>query len=405
MKYIIIVPDGMADQPLPELDGKTPLEVAATPHMDYIAQNGMTGLVQTIPEGMIPGSDVGNMSLLGYDPRKYMCGRAPLEAASMGLTLNENQVALRCNLVTVSDGKMRDYSAGHILTKEAAVLIKELGEKIGLPNAVFYAGKSYRHLLIINTANPREYAQVRTVPPHDILDQEIKTYLPAGSAAADVLLQMMEKSWDVLVNHPINKVRLDLGENPANMIWLWGQGMKPALPLFHERYGVSGAIISAVDLVNGIGKLVGLQIVDVPGITGYYDTNFSGKAQYALEALRHCDFVFIHIEAPDEAGHNGDWRAKVAAIENIDREIVGRVLNQFSKNDDARIMVLPDHPTPVGLRTHTGAPVGYTMMGKDIMPMEIAAYNEKEAAATGKNFESGEALMEYFMQRKGFSGQ
>ncbi len=388
----------MNDLPLEELGDKTPLEVAHTINMDYMAQNGMTGLVSTIPKKMAPGSDVGNLSVMGYDPKKYFTGRAPLEAANIGIELAEDEIAFRCNLVTIADQAMKDYSAGHISTKEAAELIDTLNEQTKEEGVRFVAGKSYRHLLIMKVRNVQDFLKIKCTPPHDIHGKGIERYLPQGQGSK-MLLKLMEKSITILKGHSVNNVRLDLKENPANYIWLWGQGIKPKLPLFKEKFRVNGAIISAVDLVNGIGRLAGLEVLDVPGITGYYDTNFAGKAEYALNALKTKDFVFIHVEAPDEAGHNGDAKAKIQAIENIDREIVGPVLNHFDKYDDFRVLVLSDHPTPVSLRTHTSDPVAFAMYGKGIARDGSSAFNETIAEEHGIKFKTGEKLVDYFMQK------
>ena len=398
MKYIIIVPDGMADHPIEELGGRTPLEAANTTNMDFLASHGMTGLVQTIPNGMSPGSDIGNMSIMGYDPKIYHSGRAPLEAANLDIELGPEDVAFRCNLVTIEDGKMADYSAGHILTKEASILINDLNDEIGLEDVQFLPGKSYRHLLVMKVRNPQDYIKIKTVPPHDILGEDTKKYLPHG-VEAERILSLMEKAKEVFASHPINKVRVDLQENPANGIWLWGQGTGPQLPSFKEKYGLKGAMISAVDLVNGIGKLAGLQVVDVPGVTGYYDTNYKGKADYALKALKKNDFVYIHIEAPDEAGHNGDINEKVKAIEQIDKEIVGTILNQYGEHDDVRILLLPDHPTPLKLRRHTDEPVGFVLFGKGIAHDGSQVLNEAAAAEKGLKFHDGQEMMNYFINR------
>ncbi len=398
MKYIVIVPDGMADQPLEELGAKTPMEVAHTANMDYLAQNGFTGLVQTIPAGMKPGSDVGNLSVMGYDPRSCFSGRAPLEAANLGITLKDNEIAFRCNLVTMDNKRMLDYSSGHISSEEAAKLIGALNEHLSEDGLRFVAGKSYRHLLILRVNNVEAYSQIKCTPPHDIMGRDFSKYLPQGQGAM-TLLRLMEKAREILAGHEVNNVRIDLKENPANNIWLWGQGTRPAIPSFADKYGAQGSIISAVDLVNGIGRLAGLNVVKVPGITGYYDTNFKGKAEYALKSLKDRDFVFIHIEAPDEAGHNGDAKAKIAAIENIDRDVIGTVLNHFDEQDDFRILVLPDHPTPVALRTHTSDPVPFVMYGKRIPQDGSETLDERSAKEKGLRFKSGEALMEEFMTR------
>jgi len=398
MKYIVIVPDGMADNPIEELGNKTPLEAARTTNMDYLAQHGSTGLIQTIPKKMKPGSDVGNLSLLGYNPETYHSGRAPLEAANLQIALADDEIAFRCNLVTIIDHKMNDYSAGHISTKEASVLIKALNEEMDLKGVKFHAGKSYRHLLVLKVRKPKTYCAMKTIPPHDILGKNIKKYLPRGTEA-EMPLKLMEKSKEILEKHSINNVRIDLGESPANMIWLWGQGVNPDLPSFKEKFGIKGSIISAVDLVNGIGRLAGLEVIDVPGATGYYDTNYLGKAEYALQSLKRNDFVYIHIEAPDEAGHNGDFKEKVTAIERIDRDIVGTILNHYNEHDNIRILVLPDHPTPVKLRTHTSDPVGFVMYGKGIAHDGSREYGETAATQNGLKFKSGEALLNHFMTK------
>lgn len=399
MKYIVIVPDGMADQPIEELGNKTPLEVAHTTNMDYLAQNGEQGLLHSIPKGMAPGSEIGNLSLLGYRPDKYFTGRAPLEAANLGIDIAENEIAFRCNLVTIDEGVMKDYSAGHISSQEAATLIEALDKNIPDNAVTFYAGKSYRHLMILKTHAVKNYNAIKCTPPHDILDKKIEKYLPQGGPESLTLLKLMEQAQQILTNHPTNQVRTDLGDNPANSIWLWGQGTKPELPLFKEMFGLEGSIISAVDLVNGIGRIAGLDVVSVPGATGYYDTNYKGKADYAIESLKEKDFVFIHVEAPDEAGHNGDIKAKIAAIEAIDRDIVGTILNYFDQHDDMRIIVLPDHPTPVKLRTHTSDPVPFVIYGKGIASDKQSVYNERSAKETKVIFKDGESLMERFTNK------
>lgn len=399
MKYIIILTDGMWDHPVEKLGGKTPLQAALTTNMDYMARNGLVAQVQTIPEGMHPGSDIGNMAILGYDPKIYHTGRAPLEAANMNIMIADHQVAIRCNFVTIEDQKMVDYSAGHITTKEADVLIRDLNQALEGDGIAFHTGKSYRHLCVMTAPDPQTFCRIKTVAPHDILNKNIKNYLPSGKGA-EPLLRAMEKAAAVLENHAINAVRRDLAENPANQIWLWGQGTKPHLPDFRNKHGLKGGIISAVDLINGIGRLAGLEIIDVPGITGYYDTNYQGKADYALEALKSgMDFVYIHIEAPDEAGHNGDACAKIRAIEDIDKHIVGTILNTYGRHDEARILLLPDHPTPVSLRTHTNEPVGFVMYGKNIEPNGCEVFDEDTAAAKGLMFTSGEALLNCFLKK------
>ncbi len=398
MKYVVIVPDGMADNPVEELSKKTPLEASHRTSMDYLAKNGMTGLIKTIPDSMKPGSEIGNLSLLGYNPEKFFTGRAPLEAANMGIDLAPDEIAFRCNLVTIVGGKMEDYSAGHISTKEAAELIEALNAKMDEPSIKFYPGQSYRHIMVMKVPNVQEYLKIKCTPPHDLIGQDIKKFVPQG-AQATFPLKFMEKSEKILSEHPINKVRVDLKENPANRIWLWGQGTKPELPSFAERYGVQGSIISAVDLVNGIGRLAGLEVIKVPGITGYYDTNYSGKAQYAIEALKKKDFVFVHIEGPDEAGHNGDFKAKIHCIEHIDREIIAPIMSHFDKVEDIRYLVVPDHPTPVKLRTHTRDLVGFVMSGKGIPTDNSEVYTETACKVKGLKFKNGEELMEFFIKK------
>ncbi len=397
MKYIVVVPDGMADDPIEILGYKTPLEVARRSNMDYLAQHGVTGLVQTIPDQMSPGSDIGNLSIMGYDPRKYFFGRAPLEAANLNIMLKDDEVAFRCNLVTVSNSQMADYSAGHISTKEAGLLIEVLNKKLGSSKLKFYPGKNYRHLLIVKSDAIAELLKIKCTPPHDIAGQNIKNYLPQG-ALADELVSLMEASKEIFFNHPVNQVRLDLKENPATMIWLWGQGTRPNLPLFTEKFGLKGSIISAVDLINGIGRLAGLEVVQVPGATGYYDTNYLKKAEYALNALRKKDFVYIHIEAPDEAGHNGDIKMKISAIEKIDKEIIGTILKHCAKKENFRMLVLPDHATPVEKRCHVSGPVGFVMFGRGIVPDGSTEYTEPAAKERGLKFKSGEELMEFFIR-------
>ncbi len=362
MKYIVIIGDGMTDRPIEALGGKTPLQAAFTPNMDSIAQKGILGRVHTIPEGFHPGSDVANLSILGYDPRKYYSGRAPLEAASMGIELGNDDVAFRCNLVCLKYNKtrdravMEDYSAGHISTEEAAELIKALNEGLSSPDIKFYPGISYRHLMLWKGGS----TEVECVPPHDIIGKEITEYLPVGKGD-DVLRSLMEKSVEILEAHEINKKRAAQGKPVANSIWLWGQGRKPNMPTLKDRYGITGALVSAVDLTKGLGKYAGLEILDVPGVTGYLDTNYYGKAEYSLKALERHDFVYIHVEAPDEAGHSGNYKDKIKAIEDFDALVVGTVLRGAGAFDNYRILIMPDHPTPIEIRTHSDEPVPFVI--------------------------------------------
>ncbi|MFH1691712.1 MAG: cofactor-independent phosphoglycerate mutase [Candidatus Omnitrophota bacterium] len=396
MKYIVLVPDGMADEPIEQLGGKTPLEAAQTPHMDYIVKNGILAQTKTIPDKFAPASDVANLSILGYDPAKYYSGRAPLEAAYLGVDLKSDEVAFRCNLVTVSEEKMADYSAGHISTGEAASLIQDIDKEIGDTDVRFFPGVSYRHLLVLKGGDVGELVNLTCYPPHDILNKPIVKFLPKGKGAKRIT-ELMNRSRAFLASHEINKVRVDLKENPANMIWLWGQGQKSGMPLFKDKFGLSGAVISAVDLIKGIGKIIGLEVINVEGATGYYDTNYTGKAQAALKALERLDFVFVHVEATDEAGHNGDLRMKITSIERFDKMIVGAVLKHFQNRDDYRILVAPDHATPVLQRKHTASPVCVAMMGQGIEKNGFSAFSEAEAKKS-KDFFNGHQLMEVFLR-------
>lgn len=402
MKYAILIGDGMADWPIPELGGKTPLEVAKIPNMNGIAKAGTVGIVKTIPRGMKAASDVANLAVLGYDPKVYYTGRGPLEAANIGVPLTEGDVAFRCNLITANNDILADYSAGHIHDKEAATLINFLDEKLGSDRVRFHPGKSYRHLVVIKTRSHDEAVElVKTacVPPHDITGKHISKNLPKGKEA-QVLIDLMQKSRQLLEKHEINKVRVDLGENPANMIWLWGQGTDPNMPTFKGMFNLTGSVISAVDLVNGIGKLVGLDIITVPGATGYYDTNYEGKGEAAVNSLKEKDFVFVHVEAPDEAGHNGELREKIGAIENFDRFVVGPVWQYLKKSKDYRIMVLPDHATPLEVRTHVPDPIPFVMAGKGIGHNGFDAFNEKNGTASEAKFKSGPALTSELLKGK-----
>ncbi|MCM8812429.1 MAG: cofactor-independent phosphoglycerate mutase [Candidatus Omnitrophica bacterium] len=395
-KYVIVVADGMADYPVEELGGRTPLEAARTPAMDSMAANGMVGRASFIPAGMAPGSDVANMAIFGYDPRRYYAGRGPLEAENLGIELRADEIAFRCNLITEENGNLVDYSAGHISTREAKVLVDFLNATCADETVRFYPGVSYRHIAVVR-GNCEELLNLQCVPPHDIIGKRISEHLPRakGKKEENYAASLMEKTRALLAGHEINSVRVDLKENPANMIWLWGQGKKAVLPSFAEKFGRQGSVISAVDLIKGIGRAIGLTPLDVPGITGYYDTNYEAKAEYALESLKKNDFVFIHVEAPDEAGHNGDTRAKITAIENIDRHIVAKICAAYSR-DDIRVLALPDHPTPVSLRTHTADPVGFVLYGFGIEQNGFSAYSERTAAASPVFYKNGFELIDYF---------
>ncbi len=396
MKYIVLVPDGMAGLPVEALDDRTSMEAAVSPNMDIIARKGVVGTVKNIPKGMTPASDVANLSILGYDPQKYYCGRGPLEAANLGVKLAETDVAFRFNTITFSEDRMLDYSAGHITSNESSLLVESLQKELGSDKYHFYPGTSYRHLLVVSCDSLEEadrLSKVKCFPPHDILDQSISKHLPKE----EELVDLMERSKDVLAAHDVNRVRVDLGQNPANMIWAWGQGKSPDMPKFVDAYDVTGGMISAVDLLKGMAIVLGLEVVDVPGATGYYDTNFEGKAAAALEMLERHDFVFVHVEAPDEAGHNGDLRAKIKAIEDFDQKITGKILEELTDKVDFRILILPDHPTPVEKRTHTSVPVPFAMAGKGIEPDDVTVFNERSAKAGSMKIEKGSDLMKMFL--------
>jgi 2,3-bisphosphoglycerate-independent phosphoglycerate mutase len=391
MKYVVLLGDGMADHPIASLGGKTPLQAAIKPNMDLVAKQGKSGLVRTVPEGMPPGSDVANLSVLGYDPHQYYSGRAPLEAAAMGVHLAPDDIAFRCNFVTVVNGIMEDYSAGHITSEEGQELIESL--KPLMPEGRLYPGVSYRNLLVLKVG-----AQSTCTPPHDITDQPIDDYLPKGKDSA-LLRELIESSRPVLASHPANLRRTAEGKRPANMIWLWGQGRAPLMSTFRERFGLNGAMISAVDLLKGIGVYAGLEVINVPGATGTIDTNYEGKVRAALEALQRLDFVYLHIEAPDEAAHEGDVELKVKAIELFDREVVGPMIRGLKESgQDWRICLLPDHATPISLRTHTNEPVPFAMMGKGIDQDGVQAFDEEAAKRGGYGLVEGAGLMEILVK-------
>lgn len=376
----MLQPDGVADRPIAALGGRTPLEYARTPHMDRLASCGTLGMTHTIPDGLPPGSDVGTMSLLGYDPRRYHTGRSPIEAASMGVELGADDVAFRCNLVCIADGVMQDFTAGHISTAEAANIIGAIQAQLGNDVFEFHPGVSYRHLLVWRGGK----SAMRTTPPHDITDREVADYLPAGDGAED-LRRLMEASQEILAAHSINRARRERGERPATTIWLWGQGKRPALPTMRERFGITGAVISAVDLVNGLGVLAGLEVIKVPGVTGFLDTNYQGKASYGLRALQSKDLVFVHVEATDETGHMGAVDKKVQAIEDFDNKIVGPMLEGLREIPEWRMLLMPDHATPCALKTHSPDPVPFIVVAARDLGSAVAArgYSERAAVATG----------------------
>lgn len=389
MKYLIVLGDGMADEPMEELGGKTPLEVAHTPRMDELSQVSEIGLSKTIPEGLKPGSDVANLAVLGYDPEKYYSGRSPLEALSIGVDMKETDIAMRVNLVTVSDDDKAyedkiivDHSSGEISTEEAAILLESVKEQLETDEYKFYLGTSYRHLCIWDKGEVREFTQ-----PHDILGRCIKEYLPEG-----VFLDMMKKSYEILNNHPVNIERAKKGLNKANSIWFWGAGTRPKLDLFEEKTGLKGVMISAVDLLKGIAVGAGMKNIEVEGADGTLHTNYEGKARAAIKALIEddYDFAYIHVEAPDEMGHQGDVDKKIKAIENLDEKVIKVILEEFGRQGiEYRMLVMPDHPTPIRLRTHTSNPVPYMLYDVTHKKLSGLGYTEKDAEKSGNYIEHG----------------
>jgi 2,3-bisphosphoglycerate-independent phosphoglycerate mutase len=396
LKYAVLIGDGMADEPLEKLGGRTPLEASDIPNMREIARKGQIGLIRTIPPGMPPGSDVATLSVLGYDPKKYYSGRAPLEAARLGIKLGPEEVAFRCNLITVEGENIADYAGGHITSEEARELVVALSRHMSTPAVRFHPGVGYRHICVIKGT---DMVRADCTPPHDVIGQPVKGHMPRGDGAG-FLVDLMERSRELLQGHEVNKARLSRGQRPANMIWLWGQGVTPRMPSFKDRFGIEGSVISAVDLLNGIAKLVGLKLIDVPGATGYYDTNYEGKGDYAIKSLESKDFVLVHVEAPDEAGHNGDLDQKIRAIENFDRLVVGPLLRNLGEMPHSRLMVLPDHPTPIRVRTHTGDPVPFAWCGQGISGGGAQGFSERVAASSRLRLDEGHTLMGRFIHGK-----
>ncbi len=395
MKYIILIGDGMADHPIDTLGGKTPLEEASTPNMDSLATKGTLGVFKSVPEGYPPGSDVANLSILGYDPKKYYTGRSPLEAASIGVELGPEDVAFRCNLVSlrVEGGEvfMHDYSAGHITTEEGGEIMESLNAELSGFNVRFYKGTSYRHLMVWHGGKEA----LELTPPHDISDRQVEGHIPEGDGA-EVLLEIMGASEKLLKEHPVNLKRRADGKNTADSVWLWGHGRAPVMESFQEKYGLTGSMISAVDLMNGIGIYAGLTVLKVPGATGYIDTNYAGKVESALNSLKDNDFVCVHVEAPDEAGHQGSLKDKLRAIEDFDSLVVGKVLEGAKELGDFNLLVLPDHYTPVKLKTHTSEPVPFVLFksrgGQVDDEREARPFTEKAANASGVVMEDADAL-------------
>jgi 2,3-bisphosphoglycerate-independent phosphoglycerate mutase len=402
MKYVIIVGDGMADYPIQSLGGRTPLMVARTPHMDWMAKQGEIGLVRTIPDGFNPGSEIANLSIFGYDPIRYYTGRGPLEAASLGVKLADDDIAFRCNLVTLKfQGNkivMEDFSAGHITDGEAKKVILDLNKEMATNEIRFYSGLSYRHLMVLKNGAAKfsNLEKLELTPPHDIIGKEITTLL---SQMKEPVLALMNESQKLLKSHPINLARESKGLPPANSIWLWGQGRSPRMITLKERFGMDGYVISAVHLIKGIGILAGLEVLEVPGVTGYFDTNYDGKAQYAIRGLREKDFVYVHVEAPDEAGHMGNPQLKIEAIEAFDEKIVGPILEGMKDFRRYKVLVLPDHPTPLSVRTHTADPVPYVIYSNEdgATSFHGETFDEVSAGRSGILIEKGFELVERFL--------
>ena len=402
-KYVVILGDGMADYPIDELGGKTPLEVAKKPNIDALCAKGELGLVRTVPAGMKPGSDVANLAVMGYSPARYYSGRSPLEALSIGIELKDTDIAIRCNLVTLSDDEpyenktMLDYSAGEISSAEAKELIDFIESRLGNDKLCFYSGVSYRHCLVRHDSElGTEYT-----PPHDISDKKITDYLPK-KLYGDEMLELMKKSYDLLKDHPVNVARIKAGKNPANSIWLWGEGTRPALSPFEDKYGIRGAVISAVDLIKGIGIGAKMKVIEVEGACGTYETNFAGKAQAAVNALLNegCDYVYVHMEAPDECGHQGDVAHKILSIELIDGVVVQYIVEKLREAKvDFSVLVAPDHPTPIKLKTHTSDPVPYVLYRSyDEKVNPAKSMTEKNAKASGVYYDDSCSLIDKFIK-------
>ena len=407
MKYAVVLCDGMADYPLDALNGGTPMSAAVKPTMDALAAKAEVGLVKTVPDGIKPGSDVANLSVMGYDPSIYYTGRSPLEAASIGIDLENSDVTFRCNLVTLSDEEqyndktMVDYCADDISSKEASILMRYIQEKLGTEAFTFYPGVSYRHCLVWKNGDPKPG---KLTPPHDISGRKITGYIPVGAHVSQ-LYDMMQKSYLLLKDHPVNLERIKSGKRPANSIWLWGEGQKPRLDSFSDKFQKKGSVVSAVDLLKGIGICAGMRSCDVEGATGYIDTNFTGKMQAAMEEFRRGqDFVYIHLEAPDECGHRNELANKVKSISLIDELVLSPLVKELqSFGDDFSILILPDHPTPIATRTHASDPVPYLIYrSNDEKNSGVACFCEKSAEASGRYFSVGHSLMPYFLQQASF---
>lgn len=393
-KYVIVVPDGAADSPLQIFEGKTVLEASIKPNIDSLSKNGVLGLCNTVPASLQPGSDVAMMAVLGYDPVKYYSGRAPIEAVAQGINVTSDDWIFRTNLVTITDDKMADHSAGHISSEEGKIFIDELNKAFGSDQVKFYPGVGYRHLMVINGY---DFSGIVTSPPHDMIGKNISGILPKGDNAA-FLINMINKSKKLFADHPVNKKRRSLGENEASSVWFWGQGRKINMEPFEKKYGLKGTAITAVDLVKGLAKLIGFDFIKVKGATGYFDTDYKAKGLAAIDAIDKYDIVLVHIEAPDEAGHAGEALIKKKAIEDIDEFIVGPVRKKLEEYGNWRMLVMPDHPTSVITRGHSGEPIPFTYFGSDINKGSDLTYGESNAAKTGLLINNGYELMERFLK-------
>lgn len=400
MKYAIVIPDGCADEPQESLNGQTPLEAAKTPWMDKISAAGIVGRSSNVPAHLPAGSEVANMSLLGYDPEVFFTGRAPLEAAAKGIELGENDWAVRCNLVTIEDQIMKDFTADHISTEQATELLQTLQQAVGLPHVEFVAGVSYRNLVIVRDAGtPAPFSmETRCRAPHDLTDKSVLDDFPRGPGS-DLLNQWMSLSHELFDDHPVNRKRIADGQLPATNVWLWGLGKAPALEPFQKKYGLQGTMITAVDLLRGIAQLVGWNVHEVEGATGYLDTDYAAKGAAAIEQLKQSDIVCVHVEAPDEASHEGRTDAKIEALESIDTEIVKPIYEWLVQQGDFRLLVTPDHPTPVRTKTHSHGFVPWTIAGTGIEPDDATAYGETAAEASFSAFDKGFQLMEFFTRK------
>lgn len=401
MKYLVLLCDGMADYKYDGLGGKTPMELANKPNMDRLAKTATVGLSKTVADNLKPGSDVANLSVMGYDPNECYTGRSPLEAASIGIALSDTDVTLRCNLVTLSDEEkyedktMVDYSAGDISSAEAAEIIKTIEEAFGNEIYSFYAGVSYRHCLVVKNGTTDLGSMT---PPHDISGRVIGGYLSDHKNAAP-LIDLMKRSGEVLKNHPVNLKRIAEGKRPASHIWLWGEGTKPQMQSFQDKFGVKAGIVSAVDLIKGIGKLAKCEVAEVNGATGYIDTDFEGKAKAAAELFKTCDLVYVHVEAPDECGHRGEAENKVKAIELIDKHVLGYLLQELEQYGEYRILIMPDHPTPLITMTHARDPVPFLIYDNKMAASGVETFTEETSKATGVYFDHGPDIMKVLLEK------